>query len=255
MTVFGLYARYYDLLYKDKDYGAESDYLHRILQVHAPGARRLLDLGCGTGSHALALAGRGFDVVGVDISEGMIARAQQRPKSPATGSTAFRLGDVRTYRDPGQFEVVLSLFHVMSYQTRNADLLAALETAAAHLEPGAVFAFDFWYGPAVLAQLPEVRIKRLEDGTTRVLRIAEPVLREAEDCVEVNYTVQVEDLASGVREEITEQHLMRYLFLPEIDLLLEAAGLERIDAREWLNDQPLSNRSWSGFVVARRAAQ
>src|SRR5262249_22801941 len=91
MTVFVLYSRYYVLLYRDKDYGAESDYLRSVLALHAPGARQLLDLGCGTGSHALALAARGFDVVGVDISEGMIARAQQRPK-PATGSTAFRLG-------------------------------------------------------------------------------------------------------------------------------------------------------------------
>jgi SAM-dependent methyltransferase len=255
MTVFGLYSRYYDLLYADKDYAAESDYLRRVLEQHAPGARRLLDLGCGTGSHALALAGLGFDIVGVDISEGMIARAQQRSAAADTGRMTFRLGDVRTHREPGPFDAVLSLFHVMSYQTRNADLLAAFGTAATHLDPGGVFAFDFWYGPAVLAQLPQVRVKRLADSATKVLRIAEPILRDHENLVEVNYTVQVQDLANGVREEITEQHLMRYLFLPEIDLLLGAVGLQRIDAREWLTDAPLSSRGWGGFVVARKAAQ
>jgi hypothetical protein len=65
----------------------------------------------------------------------------------------------------------------------------------------------------------------------------------------------VEDLASGAREEITEKHLMRHLFLPEVDLVLETAGFERIDAREWLTDQALSTQSWSGFVVARKTAQ
>lgn len=253
MTVFGLYSRYYDLLYADKDYSAEADYLRRVLAVHAPGARRLLDLGCGTGSHALALAKLGFDVVGVDISEGMIERARQRSGPQGSGSTAFRLGDVRSHRETGTFDAVLSLFHVMSYQTRNADLLAAFKTAAAHLSPGGVFAFDFWYGPAVLTQLPEVRVKRLGDSATRVLRIAEPVVRDAENCVEVNYTVQVQDVASGAREDIAEQHLMRYLFLPEIDLLLESAGLQRIDARDWLTDAPPNKDGWGAFVVARRA--
>ena len=50
----------------------------------------------------------------------------------------------------------------------NADLLAAFATAREHLNPGGVFIFDCWYGPAVLAERPSVRIKRMEDGATSI---------------------------------------------------------------------------------------
>nr|MBA2706707.1 SAM-dependent methyltransferase [Gemmatimonadaceae bacterium] len=56
MSVFGSYSRYYDLLYRDKDYAAESAYVASLLAVHAPGARSILEIGCGTGAHAAELS-------------------------------------------------------------------------------------------------------------------------------------------------------------------------------------------------------
>jgi len=56
MKVFENYARYYDLLYHDKDYNAEAKFVHQLLQIHAPETRSILELGCGTGSHAVLLA-------------------------------------------------------------------------------------------------------------------------------------------------------------------------------------------------------
>ena len=61
MDAFGAYARYYDLLYRDKDYPAEARYLHELIQRHAPGAQSILDLGCGTGAHAAEFAELGYD--------------------------------------------------------------------------------------------------------------------------------------------------------------------------------------------------
>jgi SAM-dependent methyltransferase len=253
MTVFGLYARYYDLLYQDKDYAAEVDYVSRCVQRHCAAPKRILELGCGTGSHAFLLAERGFDVTGLDVSAGMIARAQERQQMIGTDRVTFKTGDARSHRENSLFDVVLSLFHVMSYQVSNADLLDAFRTAAAHMHQQSVFAFDFWYGPAVLTQRPETRVKRLQDGESKVLRIAESTLDENQNFVDVTFTVQVEDLHSADRQQIVETHRMRYLFLPEIDFLLAAAGLERVDARAWMSDAPLSKDAWGGFVIARMA--
>ena len=58
MSVFGGYSRYYDLLYRDKDYAGEVAFVHGIIDEHAPQAQSLLDLGCGTGAHAAILAER-----------------------------------------------------------------------------------------------------------------------------------------------------------------------------------------------------
>ena len=253
--VFDSYSRYYDLLYRDKDYAGEAAYLVSHLRQHAPKAASVLELGCGTGAHAEHLARMGFTVHGVDQSESMLARAAAR-KSALPAETAARLsfgrGDARTVRTGAQYDAVISLFHVMSYQTGNADLQAAFATAAAHLRPGGLFLFDFWYGPAVLAQQPEVRVKRLADDRIDVTRIAEPVMHPNENVVDVNYTVIIDDKATGGSERVQETHRMRYLFLPELALLRGAAFQERA-THAWMSAQAPGAQSWSGFQILARA--
>lgn len=255
-TVFARYSRYYDLLYRDKDYAAEAAYLASHLRRYAPHAERILELGCGTGAHAEHLARMGYAVHGVDQSEPMLARATAR-KAGLPAETAARLsfasGDVRSVRAGATYDAVISLFHVISYQTTNADLQAVFATAAAHLRPGGLFAFDFWYGPAVLAQQPEVRVKRLTDGTIDVTRLAEPVMRANENVVDVNYTVFIVDKATGAMQQVRETHSMRYLFLPELAFLRGTAFAER-STHAWMSADALSVQSWSGFQVLARAA-
>lgn len=250
-TVFDSYSRYYDLLYRDKDYAGESAYVAAQLKRRAPRATRILELGCGTGAHAEHLARMGFSVHGVDRSESMLARAAARRSGPAAdvaARLAFGAGDVRAVRTGDHYDAVISLFHVMSYQATNADLQAAFATAAAHLQPGGLFLFDFWYGPAVLDQRPETRVKRLEDDAIRVTRIAEPVLHDAEGAVDVNYTVFIEDKAGGGVRQVHETHRMRYLFLPELALLRGGLFTE-VATLAWLSEDRPSSASWSGFQV------
>jgi len=68
MTIFGDYARYYDVLYQDKDYAGEADFVLSCLVRRQGEPRTLLDLGCGTGRHGLEMARRGVSVTGVDMS-------------------------------------------------------------------------------------------------------------------------------------------------------------------------------------------
>src|SRR5689334_14503820 len=69
---------------------------------------RVLDVGCGPGRHALAFAGRGIEVVGVDLSDDFIALA--RDAAAAHGVPArFEVGDVRELAHDGEFDVVVCL--------------------------------------------------------------------------------------------------------------------------------------------------
>lgn len=253
--IFDAYATYYDLLYRDKDYAAEAEYVVSHIRRNAPGAKQILELGCGTGGHAIHLAQMGYIVHGVDLSDEMISRALLR-KSALPPDVAARLsfskGDARAVRTYETYDVVISLFHAMSYQTSNADLAAAFETAWTHLLSGGLFLFDYRYGPAVLTEKPEVRVKRLENEHIEVTRIAEPFLNTGESTVRVDYTLFVKEKANGKIEQTNESHHLRYLFLTELQDYFAERFVTR-ESVEWMTENPLSESTWSAFICATRS--
>ncbi len=246
--VFGDYSAYYDLLYRDKDYSAEVDYVEQLIHRQRPleSGWKVLDVGSGTGRHAAAFARRGHTVVGVDASQQMVRLAREA----AGPSVRFVVGDARHFRLDERFPVALSLFHVASYQTDTADLLAYFQSICAHLEPSGLFVFDCWYGPAVLHQKPGLRVREMEDEKLKVLRIARPELQTEDNCVRVEFEVLVERKADGSLQRLHESHRMRYLFLPEIQDLLARAGLELLRSEEWMTGKPLGLETWSACLVA-----
>jgi SAM-dependent methyltransferase len=250
MSNFQRYSAFYDLLYADKDYAAEADYVARALGS----GRALLELGSGTGRHGQLLAARGFDVLGVELSAEMAAEARSRScdAGPSAGSFACEVGDLRSFRAGRTFDAVISLFHVISYQTGNDDLAAAFATAAAHLAPGGVFLFDVWHGPAVLTQQPTARAKEAADAGRRVWRTATPTLDTNLGIVRVDYEVTCEDLGSGETTRFRETHLMRYLFPTEIGFFAAAAGFEVAGSEEFLTGRPPSPDTWGVAYVLRK---
>jgi SAM-dependent methyltransferase len=161
---------------------------------------------------------------------------------------------VRNVRLSRTFDVVISLFHVMSYQTTNADLAAVFQTAKAHVKPGGLFVFDCWYGPAVLTLRPSVRIARLEDERIAVTRLAEPVLHPNQNLVDVNYQVMIKDKQSGNVDELRETHSMRYLFAPEVSAFAEAAGFAVEESLAFMKNESLGFDTWTAVFVARALA-
>jgi SAM-dependent methyltransferase len=254
MTVFDLYAAYYDLLYHDKDYSGETAYLVTLIGEAAPHARSVLELGCGTGGHALQFAELGFQVHGIDLSDSMVARARLRcaaAAEPVAARLAFEVGDVRSFRAGRTFDAVVSLFHVMSYQTGNEDQAAAFATARGHLDTGGVFVFDFWYGPAVLTDRPRHVIKEVADERVEVRRETTPTMHVNSNRVDVRFDVDIASRSGDATRRLSEIHRMRYLFLPEIEQRLHDAGFALLSAQAWMTRQPLDDRSWYGCVVAR----
>ena len=253
MSNFQKYAEYYDLLYKDKDYQQESNFVVQLLREHAPQAQNLLELGCGTGRHAEHLIQAGYQVCGIERSPEMLSIARQRQQQlPPDAQAAFsiREGDLRTVRLEQKFDAVLALFHVISYQTLNEDLEAAFTTVQKHLKPDGIFLFDVWYGPAVLTNLPTVRVKRIESETIQVTRIADPVMYPNENLVDVNYHVFIRDKQNETVEELRERHTMRYLFKPETQLFLKNSRLRVIQTKEWMTNQEPSIETWSVYYLS-----
>jgi SAM-dependent methyltransferase len=254
MSVFGNYAHYYDLLYRDKDYAKEADYVDKLIKNHAPKAGTIIELGCGTGNHAVCLVKKGYILHGVDVSDTMLQKARTRLTVPPRGEASrftCQKGDIRSVRVKKQFDAAISLFDVMSYQNENSDIMATLETAKFHLKKKGLLLFNCWYGPAVFSEKPSVRIKKAHGKGIEVVRIAEPEMLVNKNCVDVAYTLFVKNTETGSVHEIKERHRMRYFFLPEMRYFLIQAGFELLQTYAWMTARQPSDSSWCVCFLGR----
>lgn len=251
MSQFGdLYARYYDLLYSDKDYMGEVEYVDSLIKANSNNAITLLDMGCGTGKHAELFCGRDYEVHGIDLSEDMLRIANTRRRGKEE-RLRFDHSSIQGLSLNKKFDVAISLFHVMSYQNSNDELIKAFEVAKSHLNEDGIFIFDFWYGPAVLTDRPATRIKRLENESIKVTRLAEPKLHVQKNIVDVSYDVFIEDKISKEIVEKKELHRMRYFFDTELEMICEQVGFSVAEKYEWMSDKNPDFKSWNVVWVVK----
>ena len=69
----------------------------------------------------------------------------------------------------------------------------------------------------------------------------------------MNYTIFADNLATGVAQTLTETHPMRHFSLPELDLLADQAGFERLAAEAFLTGEPPSEDTWGLCLVLRKS--
>lgn len=251
MNQFGdVYSQYYDLLYSDKDYNEEVKYIDKLIQENGNQVKTILDMGCGTGKHAELLCDKGYSVHGIDLSDEMLKVAEIR-RLGKEDKLHFTHSNIQNLNLNKKYDAVVSLFHVMSYQNSNEDLVKAFKVAKTHLNDKGVFIFDFWYGPAVLTDLPMPKVKRLESENIKVTRIAEPTLNSLKNIVDVNYDVFIEDKQTNKIIEKTELHQMRYFFDTELELICRQIGFKIEKKFEWMSNKNPDFNSWNVVWVIK----
>lgn len=252
MTVFGSgYAAVYDLLYEDKDYDGECDIIEALIEKYGlKPSRSIVDLGCGTGNHALRLAGRGYDVAGVDRSEAMVDRLRAKARHQRLDAREYVSADIRTVNLARRFDVVLMMFAVLGYQLDDADVLAALRTARRHLNTGGLLIFDAWYGPAVVNLRPSPRTKVVRSSEGELERVATAELDVTRRRCTIDYRVHRDE---GVCvPDVLERHEVRFFFPDELDAFLKSAGFTLVSTRAFPEcDRTPDESTWNFVGVAR----
>jgi SAM-dependent methyltransferase len=142
------FAYYYDRLMEDMPYDAWLGFLGQVWDKHGR-PQTIADLGCGTGSIAVPLAQLGCEVFGIDLSEDMLAVAQNKSLAaererpfPGTGSVTWLQQDLRDWELLRPVDAVISLCDCMNYLLEEDELVQAFEQAYAGLKAGGVFVFD-----------------------------------------------------------------------------------------------------------------
>ncbi len=247
------FARFYDLLYSDKDYDLECDLIESVIGQYAlERPSSILDAGCGSGGHAIELAKRGYEIWGLDRSEALLSRAQERAESEHVKINAHR-ADLRSFDLGRKFDLCIAMFAVLSFQLSNDDIQQVLKRIRKHLEPGGLFICDVWHGPAVLMQRPEKRLKTATKDGLRLYRFAEPRLNAMEHTNEVKqHLLVIDDTDQRSVEEVVESQVVRFFFPQEIIFHLAVAGFDvlKLFAFPYL-EKDASEADWELGLVAR----
>jgi SAM-dependent methyltransferase len=245
---FNAYSRYYDLLYKDKNYTSEANYVVQLIKANHNTATQILELGCGTGNHAAILCKEKYSVTGLERSAEMVELAKQKKIENFEPIVA----DITNFSVNNKFDVAVSLFHVISYLTSNNQLVECFNTVNKHLNEKGIFIFDVWYTPAVYMQKPETRVKRISDNAIQGTRIAESTIHFNENVVDVNYEIHIQNKANGITEVHQEKHPMRHFSIPEIALLADLTNFTVIKTEEFGTQEKPSENTWGVCFVLQK---
>ena len=141
MEAYGEFARVYDLFMDNIDYEKWADYIQKHLEEQGIRDGLVLELGCGTGTMTGLLAQKGYDMIGVDNSEEMLAEAMEK-KMESGQDILYLLQDMQEFELYGTVRAVVSVCDSLNYLTEKEDLLQVFRLVNNYLDPGGVFLFD-----------------------------------------------------------------------------------------------------------------
>ena len=253
MREFGRrYSKYYDALYYEKDYEEECDYLESLFtRFSRIRVRRILDVACGTGGHAIPLAKRGYDILARDLSGNMIELARKKIQTAKLGDRIrLKKLDMRSFEEAGKFDACICMFAAIGYLSEQDQVLDAFRTMRRYMKAGGLLVFDCWNGLAVLTLRPSRRVRRIHLGGLAITRSAIPQLDAVRNLCKVNYEVLVKD-HSQESTKFSEKHTMRYFFPEDIKFLLNLSKFKLVSLHPFLEPtREVGTRDWNVTAVA-----
>ncbi len=135
------FSGFYDLLTDNVEYEKRADYFCRLLSMCGINEGILLDLGCGTGSMSLAMAERGFDVIGVDSSVGMLNAARQKAYENNAEILLLNqnMEEIDLY---GTVDCAICVLDGINHLEGEKDVRSTFDKVSLFMNKGGVFAFD-----------------------------------------------------------------------------------------------------------------
>ena len=142
MSGYSVFARYYDELTANIDYKKRGEYFHEIIQKFKQTKENiLLDLACGTGSISEVMAGLGYDVIGVDLSDAMLGMAIEK-KFDSGLNIQYLCQDMRKLDMYGTIDITICALDSINHLASLDDVRKVFENVAFFSEQEGLFIFD-----------------------------------------------------------------------------------------------------------------
>lgn len=224
-------------------------YLRDILRDHPVPGRTMLDLACGTGTLALLMGERGWEVIGLDQSAAMLEQARRKAERADAAHVDFVQGDMRAFTLPAPVALATCCYDTLNYLLDPADLQHCFEAVARSLVPGGLFCFDLATDYFLRNYWQGVELEEFEDFTQIMQSHYDP----ENGCSTLVLTGFVQT-APGRYRRFREVHVERAYAEADVRQLLLGAGFAVEAVYDCFTSQQPQARSLREMYVARRSA-
>ena len=206
----------------------------------------VVDLGCGTGTLTELMYAKGYDMIGVDVSECMLNVAME--KKERSGSEILYLQqDMRDLELYSTVGTVISVCDSVNYILEEEELLDVFSLVENYLYPGGVFIFDFNTDYKYREVIGDATIAETKEDCSFIWN----------NFYDVEEGINEYDLTVFVREEgelfrrFTETHFQHGYTVEQMTGLVEQAGLTVVEVMDADTGEAVTDRSERVYVVAR----
>ncbi|MBN1846512.1 MAG: class I SAM-dependent methyltransferase [Sedimentisphaerales bacterium] len=238
------YLRYWVQWIEPGHTGQDADAIERFLRL---GPRsRVLDLCCGQGRHSLELARRGYRLVGLDLSDTLLAEARRQAGQEGL-AIEFVSGDMRRIPFENAFDGVFNFYTAFGYFADDRDNQAVLNAVAGALKPGGRFLLDYPCLEGRMAGWKTERVIEFDDGTIMTHQITHDVFDQTIRNDVLYITADNRRHRTGFT--------LRHYYGRELRRCLGRAGLDVVAVYGDKQGKELTNRDDRMLIVAQKTNQ
>lgn len=251
MSSYESFAQVYDLFMEDTPYNEWAEYICKIWSKHSKEIKLVADLGCGTGNITQLLADKGYDMIGIDISEPMLAKAIE--KANQSGSSVLYLNqDMRAFELYGTVDSIISVCDSINYITEEDDLLQVFKLVNNYLDPDGLFIFDI---NTIYKFENILGCNSFSQTTENSAYTWENYYDEEEGINEFYTNFFILDEESGQYNRYEEYHYEKGWSIEKITELLEKAGLKLLNVYDENSFNPPTATSQRIYFVAQEVTK
>jgi SAM-dependent methyltransferase len=242
------FAYIYDYLMQDVNYDGWLEFVERQSETYAVKGKDILDIACGTGELSLRLAGAGYAVTGVDLSEDMLVIAQQKALDRNRVLTLFQQ-DMSKLDLQREYDLITIFCDSLNYLEKEEDVIETFNHVYTHLKQDGLFLFDV-HSLYKISQIFMNQTFTLTDDSVSYIWDCFP--GEAPNSVEHELTFFVHDEDTDLYEKVEELHKQRTYPVLQLTEWLDHAGFEVLNISADFTGQTPADNSERIFFTCRK---
>lgn len=241
---FDEYAKYYDYLYKDKPYKKEAYYIKKFFLKKK---LDILEIGCGSGSHAIEFEKLGHNVVALDSSSNMISLAKKK-----NNKVLFLVKDGKSFKSKKKFDIVILLFHVINFFHKKKEIKKFFENSNYNLKKNGLLIFDFINYEALRKFPPKKKVKTIKlNNKLTLIRKTIPNFNKITKIFKIKFKILLYK-HKYIQDKFLEIHNLRIYNLSEYHKFYNKF-FELKNIYSWMSFSQLKeNHDWHGFMILKK---